>query len=81
MQVVMPLDVGVRIEADDKVRTLIEVTERLDYGKLNMTYQRRPRRGEATPKQMFQESIGGNSQGAKYMLCPWTRQAQDTAAE
>ena len=54
MQVVLPLDLGLRIEADDKVRTLVEVTERLDYGKLTRTYQRQPRRGEATPKQMFQ---------------------------
>lgn len=54
MQVVMPLNLGMRIEADDKVRTLIEVTERMDYGKLARTYQRQPRRGEATPKQMFQ---------------------------
>lgn len=54
MQVVLPLDLGFRIEADDKVRTLIDVTERMDYRKLEKTYQRQPRRGEATPKQMFQ---------------------------
>lgn len=54
MQVVFPLNLGLRIEADDKVRTLIEVTERMDYKKLARTYQRQPRRGEATPKQMFQ---------------------------
>lgn len=54
MQVVLPLDLGLRIEADDKVRTLVDVTERLDYKKLTKTYQRQPRRGEATPKQMFQ---------------------------
>ncbi|MDL2234586.1 transposase, partial [Christensenellaceae bacterium OttesenSCG-928-L17] len=54
MQVVLPLDLGMRIEATDKVRTLIEVTERMDYSELTRTYQRQPRRGEATPKQMFQ---------------------------
>jgi transposase len=54
MQVVMPLELGIRIDAEDKVRTLIEVTERMDYGKLAGTYKRQPRRGEATPKQMFQ---------------------------
>jgi transposase len=50
----MPLDLGIRIEAEESVRTLIEVTERMDYRKLTQTYQRQPRRGEATPKQMFQ---------------------------
>ena len=50
----MPLDLGLRIDADDSVRTLIEVTERMDYSELTGTYQRQPRRSEATPKQMFQ---------------------------
>jgi transposase len=54
MQVVMPLDLGIVIEAEDKVRTLIGATERMDYTKLARTYQRQPRRSEATPKQMFQ---------------------------
>jgi len=54
MQVVMPLNLGFRIEAEDKVRTLIEVTERMDYRKLTGTYQRQPRKSEATPRQMFQ---------------------------
>ena len=40
MQVVMPLDLGLRIDADDWVRTLIEVTERMDYSELTGTYQR-----------------------------------------
>ena len=51
---VLPLDLGIRIEADDRVRTLIEVTERLDYKELTGRYQRQSRKGEATPKQMFQ---------------------------
>ena len=54
MQVVFPLDLGMRIEGDDKVRTLIEVTERMDYKELTGRYQRQPRKSEATPKQMFQ---------------------------
>ena len=56
---VMPLDLGIRIEAEESVRTLIEVTERLDYTKLTRTYQRRSCRGEATPKQMYQIVILG----------------------
>jgi transposase len=59
MQVVMPLDLGMRIEAEESVRTLVEVTERMDYRKLTQTYQRQPRRGEATAKQMFQIVILG----------------------
>ena len=63
MQVVMPLNLGLRIDADDSVRTLIEVTERLDYRELTGTYQRQPRRSEATPKQMFQIVILGFMEG------------------
>jgi len=61
--VVMPLNLGLRIDADDSVRTLIEVTERLDYRELTETYQRQPRRSEATPKQMFQIVILGFMEG------------------
>lgn len=60
---VMPLDLGLRIDADDSVRTLIEVTERMDYGELTGTYQRQPRRSEATPKQMFQIVMLGFMKG------------------
>ena len=73
MQVVMPLDVGLQIEAEDKVRTLIEVTERLDYRRLNRTYQRRPRRGEATAKQMFQVVVLG------FMLGQYTTRKIESA--
>jgi len=62
--VVMPLDLGLRIDADDSVRTLIEVTERMDYSELTGTYQRQPRRSEATPKQMFQVVMLGFITGA-----------------
>lgn len=64
MQVVMPLDLGLRIDADDSVRTLIEVTERMDYSELTGTYQRQPRKSEATPKQMFQIVMLGVTTGA-----------------
>lgn len=54
MQVVMPLDLGLRIDANDSVSMLIEVTEGMDYSELTGTYQRQPRKSEAKPKQMFQ---------------------------
>jgi len=58
-QLMLPFDVGVKIDADESVRTLIEVTERMDYSNLNATYERLPRAEEATPKQMFQLVILG----------------------
>jgi transposase len=63
MQVVMPLDLGMRIGMSDKVRTLIEVTERMDYGELTNTYQRSARLGEATPRQMYQIVLLGFMDG------------------
>lgn len=51
---VMPLDLGMRIPEDDSVRTLIEVTERMDFTELNRAYTHRPAGGEATPRQMFE---------------------------
>ena len=58
-QLFLPLDVEVKIEAEESVRLLIEVTERMDYSKLNAAYERLPRASEATPKQMFQLIILG----------------------
>ncbi len=55
----MPLDLGMRIEAEDTVWTLIRVMERMDYSELTQTYQRRPRRSEATPKQLFEIAVLG----------------------
>jgi transposase len=49
----MPLELGIRIPEDDSVRTLIEVTEGMDYGELNRAYAHRSAEGEATPRQMF----------------------------
>ena len=59
MQVVMPLDLGIAIEADEPVRLLIEMTERLDYRELYMAYERSSRADEATPKQLFQLVVLG----------------------
>lgn len=36
---------------DDKsIKTLIEISQRLDYSKLNASYKRLPKKEEATPK-------------------------------
>ena len=59
MQVVMPLDLGIVIEAEESVRQLIEITERLNYRELYAAYERPTRAREATPKQMFQMVILG----------------------
>jgi len=55
----LPFDVGVKIEATEKVRLLLEISERLDYNILHAAYDRMPRQAEATPKQMFQLVILG----------------------
>lgn len=60
----LPMDVGVKIEADEPVRLLLEITERLDYSSLHAAYERQPREKEATPKQMFQLVILGFMEGA-----------------
>lgn len=53
MQVVMALDVGIRIGADESVRLLLEITEGMDFEGLYAAYDRETRADEATPKQMF----------------------------
>ena len=53
-QVVMPLDLGINIPLEDSVRTLIRVTERMDYSSLTRAYRRNVEADEATPKQLFQ---------------------------
>jgi len=55
----LPFDVGVKIEATEAVRLMLEISERLDYNVLNASYDRMPRATEATPKQMFQLVILG----------------------
>ena len=54
MQVVMPLEVGIGIGAEDSVRLLLEITERMEMEGLYAAYDRETRADEATPKQMFQ---------------------------
>lgn len=63
MQLIMPLDLGMRIPEDDSVRLLIKVTERMDYTVLDRAYIRASERGEATPKQLFQLVILGRMNG------------------
>ena len=53
MQVVMALDVGIGIGAEDSVRLLLEITEGMDFEGLYAAYDRETRAEEATPKQMF----------------------------
>ena len=53
------MNVEYLVGMDESVRTLIEITERLDYTKLNSSYKRLPKDSEATPKQMFQLLILG----------------------
>jgi len=58
-QLMLPMDVGVKIDTNASVRLLLEITERMDYSKLNAAYERMPGIKEATPKQMFQLTILG----------------------
>ena len=58
---VLPLNIGVRIGAEESVRLLLEVTEGMDYGKLRATYGRETKADEATLKQMFQLVVFGDS--------------------
>jgi transposase len=62
-QLVLPLDVEVKIDADASVRRLLEITERMDYSQLNAAYKRLPNVKEASPKQMFQLVIMGFMEG------------------
>ena len=50
----LPLELGIKIEASEAVHLMLEITERLDYSKLEASYIRQPRESEASPKQMFQ---------------------------
>lgn len=62
-QLMLPLDVGIKIDASAPVRLLLEITERMDYSKLNAAYKRLPNWKEASPKQMFQLVILGFMEG------------------
>lgn len=57
---VMPLDLGMRIPGDDSLRVMLEITQRLDYGKLYRTYQRPSHRADATPRQMLELILLGS---------------------
>ena len=52
-QVVMTLDLGIKIPQDDSVRVLMRIAERIDWRKLSGAYERENSSWEATPKQMF----------------------------
>ena len=58
-QLILPLDIGIKIESTATVRLLLEITERMDYSKLEAAYKRLPRGKEASPKQMFQLTVLG----------------------
>jgi len=58
-QLSLPINVEYFIGDDESIRTLIEISERLDYSKLNALYKRLPKKEEATTKQMFQLVILG----------------------
>jgi len=63
LQVVMPLNLGLRIPEDESLRLLIEITEEMDYRELYAAYERREAAGEATAKQLFQLVIFGFMNG------------------
>lgn len=62
-QLSLPINVEYFIGDDESIRTLIEISERLDYSKLNASYKRQPKKEDATPKQMFQLVILGFMNG------------------
>lgn len=61
-QLVLPMDIGEMIPADDSVRLLSAVLERLDYSKLNTTYSRMGRI-ERSPKRLFKVLVYGYMNG------------------
>ena len=62
-QLMLPMEVEVKIEASEAVQLMLKITERLDYSKLNASYTRQPSEQEASPKQMFQLLILGFMEG------------------
>jgi len=62
-QLSLPMNMDYFIGDDESIRTLIEISERLDYSKLNASYKRLPKKEDATPKQMFQLVILGFMNG------------------
>jgi transposase len=62
-QLSLPMDVRVMIEANSSVRTMLEITERMDYSRLNASYDRLPHATEVSPKEMFQLTVLGFMEG------------------
>jgi len=62
-QLMLPMDVGVKIEASEPVWLLLKISERMDYSALHAKYARLPREKDATPKQMFQLVVLGFMEG------------------
>ena len=50
LQVVIPLDLGLRLPEDKSLSLLIEITEEMDYRELYAAYERREAAGEASGK-------------------------------
>ena len=63
MQVIFPLDLGLKLPEDDSLRLLIEITEEMDFRELYAAYERREAAGEATAKQLFQLVVFGFMNG------------------
>lgn len=63
LQVVMPLDLGIKLPEDDSLSLLIKITEEMDYRELYAAYERREAAGEASAKQLFQLVICGFMNG------------------
>jgi len=59
LQVVLPLDLGLRLPEDKSLNLLIEITEGMDYRELYAAYERREAAGEAAAKQLFQLVVFG----------------------
>lgn len=56
-QVVLPLELGYLIPADDEVRLLSQFVERMFLGDLYQTYYREGKKGEPTPRQMLKITL------------------------
>lgn len=62
-QLVMPLEVGLKIGEDEPVRLLSRVIEEMDSGKLNAAGNRRGQKGKATAKQLLKVTLYGYMNG------------------
>jgi len=62
-QLVMPLEVGLKIGEDEPVRLLSRVIEEMDSGKLNAASNRSGQKGKATPKHLLKVTLYGYMNG------------------